>query len=88
MARTKQTARKSVAAKMPRKHFYITHRVARKSAPINVSTGVKKVRLFKPGNAALKEIRKYQRNVTLFYFEETTFLDCFSYFYYSDKSFD
>jgi histone H3 len=63
MARTKQTARKSVGSKMPRKNIYITHRVARKSAPLNITTGLKKVRVYKPGNAALKEIKKYQRNV-------------------------
>ena len=65
MARTKQTARKSLAAKMPRKNIYITHRVARKSSPLNVTTGIKKVRLCKPGNVALKEIKKYQRNVII-----------------------
>lgn len=55
MARTKQTARKSVGSKMPRRNIYITHRVARKSAPLNnITTGLKKVRIYKPGNAALK----------------------------------
>jgi hypothetical protein len=51
---------------MPRKNIYITHRVARKSAPLNIKTGIKKVRLYKPGNVALKEIKKYQRNVIVF----------------------
>jgi hypothetical protein len=77
MARTKQTARKSIGAKMPRKNIYITHRVARKSAPLNIKTGIKKVRLYKPGNVALKEIKKYQRNVIVFLFEEFIFLDYF-----------
>lgn len=76
MARTKQTARYSSASKLPRKHLYINHRVARKTAvltgttpvaaPISGQKGMKKVNLFKPGTLALREIRKYQRNVTIF----------------------
>ena len=79
MARTKQTARKLVAAKMPRKHLFMTHKVARKSAPVTVYTGVKKVRLFKPGTAAMREIKKYQRNVRPI-LEEFTFPLFFLFF--------
>lgn len=53
MARTKQTARKSVASKLPRKHLYIANRVARKSAHSS-NIGVKKPKPFKPGTAALR----------------------------------
>lgn len=77
MARTKQTARYSAASKLPRKHLFINHRVARKTAvlsgkapvpvavPITGQKGIKKVNLFKPGTMALREIRKYQRNVRI-----------------------
>jgi hypothetical protein len=89
MARTKQTARKSVGSKVPRKNLYITHRVARKSAPLNITTGFKKVRVYKPGSTALKEIKKYQRNVLkLFFFEEYFFSFLFLIFNYLDRSFD
>lgn len=73
MARTKQTARSSVSNKLPKKHLYISHRVARKTAPLSGKTaqtipltghkGMKKIHHFKPGTLAIKEIRKYQRNV-------------------------
>jgi hypothetical protein len=54
MARTKQTARKSTAQKVPRKQL-VAQKIARKSAP--VTTGVKKPHRFKPGTVALREIR-------------------------------
>ena len=60
MARTKQTARKSTAQKVPRKQL-AAQKVARKSAPIH--SGVKKPHKFRPGTVALREIRKYQKNV-------------------------
>ena len=61
MARTKQTARKSTAQKVPRKQL-VAQKIARKSAP---STGVKKPHRFKPGTVALREIRKYQKSTDL-----------------------
>jgi histone H3 len=61
MARTKQTARKSTAQKVPRKQL-AAQKVARKSAPL--SSGVKKPHKFRPGTVALREIRKYQKNVS------------------------
>jgi hypothetical protein len=61
MARTKQTARKSTAQKVPRKQL-AAQKIARKSAPI--VSGVKKPHRFKPGTVALREIRKYQKNVS------------------------
>lgn len=60
MARTKQTARKSTAQKVPRKQL-VAQKVARKSAPI--SSGLKKPHRFKPGTVALREIRKFQKSV-------------------------
>jgi histone H3 len=52
MARTKQTARKSTAQKVPRKQL-AAQKIARKSAPSIVS-GVKKPHRFKPGTVALR----------------------------------
>jgi histone H3 len=51
MARTKQTARKSTAQKVPRKQL-AAQKVARKSAPIH--SGVKKPHKFRPGTVALR----------------------------------
>ncbi|GAM18254.1 hypothetical protein SAMD00019534_014290, partial [Acytostelium subglobosum LB1] len=60
MARTKQTARKSTGAKVPRKHL------AQKSASKYPSTsGLKKTHRFKPGTVALREIRRYQKTSEL-----------------------
>ncbi|CAM0953868.1 unnamed protein product [Alopecurus aequalis] len=61
MARTKQTAGKSTGGKGPRKQ--LVTKAARKSAP---ATGdVKKPHRFRPGTAALREIRKYQKSTGL-----------------------
>jgi len=57
MARTKQTARKSTAQKVPRKQL-VAQKIARKSAPL--TSGVKKPHKFKPGTVALREIRRFQ----------------------------
>src|SRR3984885_2798059 len=62
MARTKQTARKSTAQKVPRKQL-VAQKIARKTAP--VTTGVKKPHRFRPGTVALREIRKYQKSTYL-----------------------
>ena len=61
MARTKQTARKSTAQKVPRKQL-VAQKIARKTAP---ASGVKKPHRFKPGTVALREIRKYQKSTDL-----------------------
>ena len=61
MARTKQTARKSTGAKLPRKH--LATKAARKSAP--ATGGIKKPHKFRPGTVALREIRKYQKSTEL-----------------------
>jgi histone H3 len=58
MARTKQTARKSVGGKAP-KHPLAT-KAARKRAP--ATAGVKKPHRYRPGTVALREIRKYQKS--------------------------
>lgn len=62
MARTKQTARKSTAQKVPRKQF-AAQKIARKTAPTGL--GVKKSHRFRPGTVALREIRKYQKSTDL-----------------------
>ena len=59
MVRVKQTARKYTGGKAPRKPL---HSKARRSAPAGEQ---KKKRRFRPGTVALREIRKYQKNVDL-----------------------
>jgi histone H3 len=61
MARTKQTARKSVGGKAPRKQ--LATKAARKNIPSY--GGVKKPHRFRPGTVALREIRKYQKSTDL-----------------------
>jgi histone H3 len=61
MARTKQTARRSIGGKAPR--MQLSTKAARKSAP--ATGGVKKPHRFRPGTVALKEIRKYQKTTNL-----------------------
>jgi len=61
MARTKQTARKSVGHKAPRKQ--LATKAARMSAPR--SGGVKRPHRYRPGTVALREIRKYQKSTEL-----------------------
>eukprot|EP01132_Coremiostelium_polycephalum_P009155 gene9155-11221_t len=61
MARTKQTARKSTGAKVPRKTL------GSKSSnkyPAEGS-GLKKTHRFRPGTVALREIRRYQKSAEL-----------------------
>jgi histone H3 len=65
MARTKQTARKTVDGKTPRQQAI--QKSARKTAP--TTSGVKhaeklerKPHRFRPGTVALREIRKYQKS--------------------------
>ena len=59
MARTKQTARKSTGGKAPRQLL------ATKAVKNIKSTRVKKPHRYRPGQAALKEIRRYQRSTEL-----------------------
>lgn len=61
MARTKQTARKSVGGKAPRQQ--LATKAARMSAP--ATGGATRRRRYRPGAKALKEIRKYQRSTAL-----------------------
>ena len=61
MARTKQTARKSMGGKAPRKNLATL--AARKSLP--TSGGVKKAHRYRPGTVSLREIRKYQKGTEL-----------------------
>jgi len=60
MARTKQTARKSIGGKAPLKH--VASKAAHSAAP---SGGIKKPHRFRPGTVALREIRRYQKSTNL-----------------------
>ena len=59
MARTKQTARKIVGGKAPRKQL------ATKAAKKTATATVKKPHRFRPGTVALREIRRYQKTTEL-----------------------
>uniref|UniRef100_A0A8C5L101 Histone H3 n=1 Tax=Jaculus jaculus TaxID=51337 RepID=A0A8C5L101_JACJA len=59
MARMKQAARKFTGGKAPRKH--VATKMARKSAPVPATGGVKKPHRYRPGTVALREIRRYQK---------------------------
>ena len=61
MARTKQTARKSLGGNCPRKQY--ATKAARKSSP--VTGGVRNPRRYRPGTVALREIRRYQKSSEL-----------------------
>ncbi len=60
MARTKQTARKSVGGKAPRQQ--LATKAFRKAQPISK---VKQPQRYRPGTVALREIRKYQKSTEL-----------------------
>ena len=64
MARTKQTARKNAntGGKAPRKVPSTGNKAARKSAP---ASGIKKAHRYRPGTVALREIRKFQKSVSI-----------------------
>mmetsp|Transcript_67737 Transcript_67737/g.190945 ORF Transcript_67737/g.190945 Transcript_67737/m.190945 type:complete len:138 (+) Transcript_67737:327-740(+) len=62
MARTKQTARKSIGGKAPRSQ--LAAKAARKMSPVP-EAAIKKPRRFRPGTVALREIRKYQKSTEL-----------------------
>ena len=59
MARTKQTTRKIVGGKAPRKQL------ATKAAKKTATAAVKKPHRFRPGTVALREIRRYQKTTEL-----------------------
>ncbi|XP_050796308.1 histone H3-like [Gopherus flavomarginatus] len=61
MARTKQTAHKSIGGKAPCKQ--LATKAARKSAP--ATGGVRKPHRYWPGTVALREIRRYQKSTEL-----------------------
>ena len=61
MARTKQTARKSTAGKVPRKQ--LATKAAKAAAP--KTGGVKKPYRYRPGTVAIREIRRYQKTTDL-----------------------
>ncbi|EGC28934.1 histone H3 [Dictyostelium purpureum] len=64
MARTKQTARKSTGAKVPRKQLGNKSSHSQKSFPSG-GAGLKKTHRYRPGTVALREIRKYQKSADL-----------------------
>jgi histone H3 len=61
MARTKQTPRKSIGGKAPRKQ--LATKAARELAPR--SAGVQRPHRYRPGALALREIRRYQKSTKL-----------------------
>ena len=60
MARTKHTARKSTAAKTPKKQM-----ASKTKSPKGPPGGVKRAHRFRPGTVALRHIRKYQKSTEL-----------------------
>lgn len=62
MARTKQTARKSVGGKAPRKTLATKASTKTAFKAINPE---KKKRRYRPGTVALREIRRYQKSTDL-----------------------
>lgn len=68
MARTKQTARKNISGKRPRKSLVVKSAptdVGVKTKPTSGLAGVRKPHRYRPGTVALREIRKYQRSEDL-----------------------
>ncbi|XP_053415205.1 histone H3.3 type 2-like [Nycticebus coucang] len=61
MARTKQTARKQIGDKAPRKQ--LATKVSGKLVP--PLSGLKKPHRYRPGTVALREIRRYQKSTEL-----------------------
>lgn len=60
MSRTKQTARKSLGGKVPRKTLAVMAVRTAKAAP-----AAAKPRRYRPGTVALREIRRYQKSSDL-----------------------
>ncbi len=63
MARTKQTARKSVGGKCPRKVLKV--KGARVVTSGKAMSGVKRPHRYRPGTVALREIRRFQKSTEL-----------------------
>jgi histone H3 len=63
MARTKQTARKNIGGKAPRKAIAVKD-AAKKTAGVPAG-GIKKTQRFRPGTVALREIRRFQKSTEL-----------------------
>ncbi|CAI4226621.1 unnamed protein product [Auanema sp. JU1783] len=61
MVRTKQTARKSTGGKIPRKK--LESRAARKTC--HVAPSILKPQRYRPGSAALRDIRRYEKSTEL-----------------------
>jgi histone H3 len=61
MARTKQTALKSTGGKAPRKQLATLAAKAAARKEVLAQGGVNKPKRYRPGEVALKEIRKYQK---------------------------
>ena len=62
MPRAKSIA-KSKKEKMEKEKKLTSQKIARKSAPVD--TGVKKKRRSRPGKAAMREIKRYQKSTEL-----------------------
>ena len=62
MPRAKNVA-KSKKDKTSKEKKLTSQKIARKSAPVD--TGVKKKRRSRPGKAAMREIKRYQKNTDL-----------------------
>lgn len=60
MARTKQTARKGIGIKVPRRHPAIKTTMK----TIALSGGIKRPHRYRPGTVALRQIRIFQKSVT------------------------
>lgn len=58
MARTKQTAQRSMGGKAPRKALKVTFKTVPRG-------GIKKPHRYRPGTVALREIRRYQKSTNL-----------------------
>jgi histone H3 len=58
MVRTKQTARKCIGGKAPRK--LLATKIGRITTP--TTGGLKRIHRFRPGTVALREIRRYQKS--------------------------
>lgn len=61
MARTKQTTRRSTGGKAPLEPPAMST-AKRTYDPLRASGGVKRIRRYRPGTVALREIRKYQKS--------------------------
>lgn len=59
----RQTAKKSVSGKFPRK--ILATKAARKTTAVPAAGGVKKPHRYRPGTVALRDIRQYQKSTSL-----------------------